>query len=812
MKYTSWICMALLMCFAFQNATAGNTPGGKTSLSGIITDKATGETLPGVNVYLPDLKTGAVSDFSGRYSIDNLPLTKVLVQVNYTGYKMIAVMVDLQHTNTMDFAMEASVNELNEIVVTGLSGSGEKNKTPTPITTIPTTQLLERASTNAIDALTSQPGIAQISTGVGISKPVIRGLGYNRVVTVVDGIRQEGQQWGDEHGIEVDEFGINKIEILKGPGSLLYGSDAMAGVINFLPAPPLPDGQIKGTLLGNYQSNNGLYRYGINLAGNQNGLVWDARYSATAAHAYQNQYDGYVFNSGFREHALGGIVGLNKSWGYSHLHFSWYHLVPGIIEGDRDSATGQFIKPVALNDSIETSEIATAEDFKSYTPLIPYQDVSHMKFVLNNSFILGDGTLKAVLGWQQNQRQEFADVLEPDQYGLYFLLHTLNYDFRYLRTLPGDIDLSFGIGGMGQTSQNKGIEFLVPAYNLFDIGGYVVASKSWDKVDLSGGLRYDTRDQQGESLYLNADGEPTDPSDPGATEQFAAFHSRFSGVSGSIGATYQWSDTWFSKFNISRGYRAPNIAELASNGVHEGTLRYEIGDPNLKPETSLQFDLAIGHNSDHVTAELDLFHNDISNYIFSRKLEAGGGGDSLIDGYSVFKFVSGDAKLTGGEFSIDVHPHPLDWLHMVGSFAYVQAIQQNQPDSSKYLPLIPGPKLGIELKADAQHIGKVFSNAFAKIELENYFEQNKFYAAYGTETYTPAYTLLHFGMGSEVHVKGIPDFSLYFNVNNIFDSAYQSHLSRLKYGAVNNVTGRNGVYNMGRNFSVKLLIPLSFKG
>ncbi len=810
MKSIYSISIFLLMCLPIQHVSAGDGPGGKTFLTGIVTDKATGETLPGVDVFLPDLKTGAVTDLSGHYRIDNLPLTKVLVQVRYTGYKMIAVVINLQTTTTMDFAMEESVNELNEIVVTGLSGSAEKNKTPTPITTIPVTQLLERASTNAIDALTSQPGISQISTGVGISKPVIRGLGYNRVVTVVDGIRQEGQQWGDEHGIEVDEFGINKIEILKGPASLLYGSDAMAGVINFLPAPPLPEGQIHGNVLANYQSNNGLYRFGVNLSGNQKGLIWDARYSSTAAHAYQNKYDGYVFNSGFRENALGGIVGLNKSWGYSHLHFSWYHMVPGIVEGERDSATGQFVKPFALNDSIATTILATDEDYKSYRPQTPYQDVNHIKLALNNSFILGQGTLKATLGWQQNQRQEYADILNVGQYGLYFLLNTFNYDLRYIRQLQGDLELSIGINGMEQSSDNRGSEFLVPAYTLFDIGGYIVASKSLGKLDLSGGVRYDTRDQQGQSLYLDANGQPVDPSDPGAIEQFSTFHSTFSGVSGSVGATYQWSDTWFSKFNISRGYRAPNIAELASNGVHEGTLRYEIGDPDLNPETSLQFDLGIGHNADHVTAELDLFHNQINDYIFSRKIEAGGGGDSIIDGYSVFKFVSGDARLAGGEISFDVHPHPFDWMHLVGSFAYVQAIQNDQPDSSKYLPLIPGPKMGLELKANAKSIGKLFSNAFAKLELEQYFEQNKFYAAYGTETATPAYTLLHFGLGTEVHVEGLPGFSVYFNVNNLMDIAYQSHLSRLKYGETNLVTGRTGVYNMGRNFSIKILVPLQF--
>ncbi len=803
--------LIILMICLFNLASAGTSPDAdKATLSGKVTDKSTGASLPGVNIYIPDLKTGAVTDLDGQYVIGNLPLAKVLVQVSYTGYNLVAVTIDLEATQTYDFALEASVNELHEIVVTGSTNAGEKNRVPTPISTIPRTELLQNASTNIIDAIARQPGIAQVTTGAGISKPVIRGLGYNRVVTVMDGIRQEGQQWGDEHGIEVDEFAVNKIEILKGPASLMYGSDAMAGVINLLSAPTLPEGQITGNLLANYQTNNGLIGYSANAAGNKNGLIWDLRYSNKRAHAYNNAYDGDVLNSGFKENTIGGIVGLNKSWGYSHLHVSAYHMTPGIVEGDRDSATGQFVKPVALNDTTEISAIATEDDFQSYTPLTPYQQIHHYKAVLNNSFIVGDGSLKATIGWQRNQRQEYGDILDEGQYGLYFLLNTINYDLRYLLSTKHDLSFSFGANGMQQVSENKGTEFLIPDYHLFDIGVFVTAQQNLGKLDISGGLRYDSRNENGEDLYLNPDGEIVDGNDPEAYHQFTAFQSTFTGISGSIGATYQLSDELFTKLNISRGYRAPNIAELASNGVHEGTFNFIVGDPYLSPETSLQLDYAVGISDDHITAEASVFASTIDNYIYQRKLESAFGGDSLSEGYSTFKFVQGTAHLAGGELTIDIHPHPLDWLHFENSISYVSATQKDQPDSSRYLPLIPPAKWRSELRATARKLGKNIANAYMMIELENYWKQDRYYAAYATETATPGYALLNMGIGADFVSRGTTIFSLYINANNLTDTAYQSHLSRLKYADVNNVTGRTGVYNMGRNISIKLLVPLVF--
>lgn len=801
----------LLYLFASIFLIAPSIASGSVTLQGKVTDKATGEGLPGVEIYFPDLKKGTTTDIDGIYTIENLPVTKALIQVSFIGYKLIAETIDLATTTTKDFMLEEAVMELNEVVVTGLSKSAEKRRTPTPITTISTAELRALNASNIIDAIASRPGIDQVTTGPGISKPVIRGLGFNRVVVVNDGIRQEGQQWGDEHGIEIDEYGVNRVEILKGPASLAFGSDAMAGVINFLPAPTLPKGKISGSVLANYQTNAGLIGGSADLAGNINDYIWDVRYSGKESHAYQNAYDGYVFNSGFKENNLSGILGVIKSWGYSNIHFSVYDMTPGIVEGERDSASGKFIKPFAIGGE-EGEAIATEDDFRSYTPQVPFQKIHHYKAVSNSSFVLGNGSLKTILGWQQNRRQEYGEILTPDEYGLYFFLNTVNYDIRYNLPELNKWNISVGANGMYQKSQNKGTEFLIPDYHLFDFGIFALARKSFEKLDVSGGLRFDTRQEKADALYLDAFGERTDHPDGDSFLQFSDIDAQFQGFSGSIGATYQFSEQVFAKLNLSKGFRTPNIAEISANGVHEGTVNYIIGVPTLKAESSWQWDFALGVNSHYITAELDLFSNKINNYIYLEKLSRSMGGDSLTDGYATYKYTSGDAHLYGGELSIDVHPAPIDWLHFENGFSWVRAVQADQPDSTRNLPFTPSPKLTSELKANVKKIGKNLVNGFFMIGVDNYFRQDHFYSAYGTETATPGYTLLNVGLGADFVSNNRTLFSLFINANNLTDVAYQNHLSRLKYEAVNNVTGRMGVYNMGRNVSVKLVVPIQVKG
>ena len=671
--------------------------------------------------------------------------------------------------------------KLSEVVVTGLTGSQKLKQSPSPVSVISPRQLEAQPSTNIIDAIARQPGVSQVTTGSGISKPVIRGLGYNRVVVVNDGIRQEGQQWGDEHGIEMDSYSVHSVEILKGPASLMYGSDAMAGVIIFHSSPTLPMGDMKANVSTGYQTNNGLFDYSLNFAGNKGGFVWNSRYSGKMAHAYNNKYDGYVFGSSFREQAFSQLLGYNYRLGHTHLTLDYYHLVHGIVEGERDEKTGELLVPDGYN-------------LKGYGKPMPYQQIHHYKAVLDNSWFLGDGNLKLLLGYQQNRRQEFEEEEHPDECGLDFLLHTVNYDLHYFSPEMNGWKLSAGVNGMWQQSVNKGTEYLVPAYRLFDYGVFATMSKVMGRLNLSGGLRFDRRLLHSDDL--EEDGE----------QRFQAFKRNFNALTGSIGLTYELSCNLNLKFNVSRGFRAPNISELGSNGEHEGTMRYEMGNKDLKPEHSWQVDLGLDYSSPIVSAQLALFANRIDNYIFIRKLADEKGNDIIIDDTPAYRFAASDARLIGGEARLDVHPLPR--LHVGNSFSYVNAVQLHQPSESKFLPFIPAPRWGSDVKYEFVCGGRTLDNFFLKFAVDCNLRQNHFYAAHGTETATPSYTLLNLYAGVDVKSHGKRLLSLYLSGENLTNCAYQSHLSRLKYLDKNEATGRTGVYNIGRNFSVRAVVPI----
>ena len=653
--------------------------------------------------------------------------------------------------------------KLNELVVTGVTGDTKLKNSTAPISIISNKDLRQTTSTNIIDAIAHQPGMAQITTGGGISKPIIRGLGYNRIIVMNEGVRQEGQQWGDEHGIEVDPQIVNSVEILKGPASLMYGSDAMAGVVILHSAPTLPEGKMRANVSTEYQTNNGLFDYSLNFAGNQKGFVWDARFSDKMAHAYKNKVDGYVPGSQFKERAGRLMLGLNKRWGHTHLTWTAFHQTPSIVEGERDETTGELV--------------CNSDNVKTYSKALPFQEIKHYKAVLDNSFNLPKGWLKAIIGYQQNRRQEFEE--SEDEYELFFKLHTVTYDVRYLSQEFSGWKVAGGVNGMWQQSQNLGEESLIPEYKLFDIGGYATLSKSLGKWTLNGGLRFDNR-------HLN-------------------FHSRdFSGLSGSIGAVCNISEHFNLRLNMARGFRAPNMSELGSDGVHEGTLRYELGNPDLKPEYSWQADLGLDFTSQYISAQVALFANRIENYIFAKRIDL-----VMEEGLRTYEYTQGDARLLGFEAGIDFHP--IHCIHFENTFSFVDAQQLHQPEETKYLPMTPAPRWTSELKYElTHHCHFALNNAYAAIGLECNLAQNHYYKADDTETRTPSYTLLSLSIGSDlnIHKRKVAEISV--TAENLLNRAYQNHLSRLKYTDVNNVTGQQGVFNMGRNIVFKLLIPISF--
>ena len=307
------------------------------TLSGKVTEKGSGEPLIGATVYIPDLKTGSSSDKDGNFRIRNLPATTLLVQVSYIGYQAVTVKVDLGKTTVQNFELSESAIESQEVVITGNALSSENSRSSVSITPINKLQLFTTPSTNIINAIATVPGVSEITTGGEISKPVIRGLSSNHVVTLNEGVRQEGSQWGDEHGIEIDQFSVDRIEVLKGPASLFYGSDAMGGVINILEPIPAEPGKIKGEFASQVSTGNRLYSNTLMLEGNQGGFLWRFRGTYKDAAAYKTPPE-YVYNSGFKENNYNLLLGLVRKWGFTHLHVSAFNTKIGMTDGTRDSA------------------------------------------------------------------------------------------------------------------------------------------------------------------------------------------------------------------------------------------------------------------------------------------------------------------------------------------------------------------------------------------------------------------------------------------------------------------------------------------
>ncbi len=796
------ILLTVLSCIIVQSCMASDEPANSV-ISGKITEAKNGKPLAGAVIYLHEAKTGTVTDANGFYKTPVVPAGKYLVEISFQGYASILETMDVTNNPVKNFVLKETFVENEAVTVTGVASASKVKQSVQPISIVKRADLLHTSSMNVIDALSKLvPGVSSLSTGPAISKPVIRGLGYNRVVTVHDGVRQEGQQWGDEHGIEIDEYSIQKIEVLKGPASLFYGSDAMAGVVHLITNVPVEEGTVKANLLGTFVDNNGLFGGSGNIAGHlKNGFNWNIYGTSKSAADYSNKYDGKVFNSRFFEKNVGGYIGINKTWGYTHLLISSFNQKLGVVEGARDSLTGKFLVYSGTPDE----HVAAAHELNARTLFNPYQHITHFKIASDNNFSLGKDRLAVNIGYQRNQRRELGDHDQPYTPELHFDLQTINYNIQYNLAEKAGWKTSLGATGMYQQNRNLADKVLIPEYNQFDAGIFLYSKKTFhNNLTVSGGLRADRRQVTGKQ-YMQ-----------GGMVKFSAFDKSFGNISGSAGVSYDASEVITFKFNLARGFRAPSVSELSSNGAHEGTNRYEYGDNNLKTETSFQADAGMEVNTQHVSLILNAFYNNIQNYIFYSKLEAIRGGDSLVNvggtNITAFKFRQSSATLVGFEVKLDLHPHPLDWLHFENSFSYVAGHFNENFEGSNKLPFIPAPKLESELRADFKKAGRDLRNLYFKIEADMVGTQNRVFTAYNTETATDGYTLFNIGTGTDVmDRKGKTFFGINLSLNNITDVSYQSNLSRLKYTDINYVTGRMGVFNMGRNLSLKVNVPLEFR-
>jgi iron complex outermembrane receptor protein len=738
------------------------------AFTGKVTDAKTNEPIIGATVTLPQLKISTSTDANGHFNFASLPLRgRYVVEVKYLGYNTVVKTVDLASPSALDFALIPSIIETREVVVTGtlVTATSKYNSTSAALVH---KEDLQGTYTNLIDALAKQvPGVSQITTGPGISKPVIRGLGYNRVVTLSDGVKQQGQQWGDEHGIEIDQYQADRVEVLRGAASLQYGSDAIGGVINLVEPLAPASGMIKGEVLSNYSTNNGLSGTSLMLTGNENGFVWRGRGSYQNAYAYKTA-DGYFPNSGYNNTNASAMVGLNKSWGYSHLNFSYYKNNVG------------FYDPESV-DELYTTEHSRTLDF-------PRQDIRHYKIALNNNFVIGEGSLKVDLGYQKNQRRELEESSDP---ALYFDLNTYSLDAKYSLPAKNGWEPVIGLSGSIGHSLNKAEEKLIPEYNAYAAGAFGFIKKTYGTNTVSAGLRYDYIKNNGKQLF--EEGE----------EKFSGFKNDFSSISGALGFTHVFNDNLNFKANAGSAFRAPNPAELGSNGVHEGTFRYEVGNANLSPERSYQADATLEFGSGIVTGSLGVYENYVHNFIYASNT-----GDETIEvpeeelvNYPVYRYGQVNANLYGAEASLTLYP--VSYIHFENTFGYTHA-QNTTLD--RPLAFIPAGTLHNTLRFEPKIKGL---NAFyAYVGIDNYFKQNRVDATF--ETPTASYTLLNAGIGTTVKLGSQP-LKIYVSGYNLTNKRYYDALSRLKPGRLDQTNTALGVYNPGRNITFGFFLPFSIK-
>ncbi|SDE13820.1 iron complex outermembrane recepter protein [Mucilaginibacter pineti] len=795
------------------------------SLTGTVTDKADGKPIIGATISIPDLHTGAITNADGKYVFNHVPKGVYLIQISYIGYSTFNQKVDLSKTSVFDVVLKASALEAGEVIVTGVSKATEIKRSPVPMVAVGKAYLDQRAASgNIIDQIASLPGVSAVTTGPNVSKPFIHGLGYNRVITLQDGIRQEGQQWGDEHGIEVDQNSIDRIEVIKGPASLTYGSDAIGGVVNLISPAPVPDGKILGSVQGIYGTNQGLLNGSFRLQGNNNGFVWGTVVSAKEAKDYQNQVDGRVFATSYKEKDARLMVGLNKSWGYSYLHASVFDDEQSIPDGSRDSISRKFTRQITEDGA---TTIVPESELNSYKIPVLHQHVQLYRIYNNSNFILGSGNLIVNLGYQFSHRREYTHPEAGDIAGLNLHLTTYTYDVKYNFNLGNDYETTFGVNGQYQNNTiGDATDFPIPAYHQFDIGPFFVVKKSYGKLDLSAGGRFDIRSFKNSAAYvdtLGANGFPqlytgSNPTGtPNVISQFDAFSKTFSGFSGSFGATYNVSDAFLFKGNIARGFRAPSIAEISANGPDPGSQIYHIGDRSFKPEFSLQEDLGAFLTLPNISASVEIFNNDISNYIYQQQVLDASGNPVITQGYTTFTYVQSKARIYGGELNVDLHP--VSWLHFENamSLTYGENKGNGGPvaDSLKYLPFIPPLHTHSELRGTFNGGFGNVKNLYAFVGFDHYSAQNRFFAAYGTETATPGYNLLSAGFGGNIVNKaGQPVLKLFIEGTNLANVNYQSNMSRLKYfDNPETAPGvQRGIFNMGRNISFKVVVPFGFNG
>ena len=740
------IVLIFFVLFLFIKVNAQN------QIKGKVTD-VNNEPLIGASVFLPELNKGTITNQAGEYLISNIPNGKIKIQFSFVGYNTEMKTIDItQPENKVNTILTIAIIQSQEVVITGGYVSSQ-HENAVKIDVLKNKDIALSGTPNFMESLTKVPGVDMITKGQGVSKPVIRGLSMNDVLVMNNGVRIENYQFSENHPLGIDDNDVERVEIIKGPASLLYGSDAIGGVINFIKEKPAPVGKILGDYRMQLHSNTLGMNNSIGLKGTSKNLFAGFRFG-NKTHADYIQGDGdYVPNSRFNEMTFNANTGYTGKIGTFKLFYDYFKQDLGM--------TVPAVNPLITEQGRKNK--------------IWFQDLEHQLLSSQNSLYLGKFKWNINVAYQNALRKLQTTLDVPF---VEMNLNTITYETKLY--LPSDDKSEYIIGLQGMLQNNRNLndrasQFL-PDANINNIGLLgLVQYTFFEKLKLQGGLRFDMYKTETFALGIE-----------GTSNYHAPVNKEFSSLNGSIGATYSVNKKTMLRANFAKGYRVPNLSELTSNGIHGN--RYEIGNENLSPENSYETDLSMHYHGEFLSFDLAGFYNHINDYIFISPTT-----ETTLGGVAIYRFSQTNATLYGGEAGIHFHPKSLPWLHIEGTYSLVIGKQKN----GNYLPFIPAQKFRYEIRAERETIGFLKKPSIKLSALTALKQSNP--SPYETET--NGYTLVNFSINTDIHVLSqILNFGI--SVNNIFDTQYFDHLSTLQ---------PLNYYNQGRNISVSLKVPFGIK-
>ncbi|MCC5918983.1 MAG: TonB-dependent receptor [Cryomorphaceae bacterium] len=599
------------------------------------------------------------------------------------------------------------------------------------------------------------PGVNGAEMGHGIVKPFIRGLGFSRVVTIYQGNKLENHQWGADHGLGISDLGVNNVQIIKGPASILYGSGAVGGVL------VLEDDErifSKNYFSGNagmsYNSVSGGYRPYFNLGRKwENGFFLGAD-AAIERHAdYLDGSGRIIGNSRFSTDQFRVHTGFTKNNFRGKLSYTYLRQQLGIIEDDE------------MDESLATERY-------DYQMQLPFQDVTDHLISYNQVAKLGDWNTTFHLSHHINDRNEIEDDFDEIDLGL-VQSHTF-WNFRMRKAAGKNFFHTVGLQGTYLHNRNKrnAEEILIPDARLFENAIFYLGTWERKKWTFEFGARYDYRNVVADASQPHLiDYGFTLAGNPDDRKLNRDFH----GPTGSLGLSRRIGSNQQVKANVSSGFRAPDLSELFSNGPHPGTNRFEVGNASFDREQSLQFDLAYQYQKDPLTFTASPFVNMVQNYIYFAA-----SGNTTPDGLNIWNFLQEDAYLFGGE--LQVKYEPIEGLCIGAQSSWVRGRFRDAN-----LTFIPADNYQLDLRYSPWKKRK--SSVFASVRYID--DQNR--PGLGEEV-TPSYTLVNFGLSHTVSLKKS---ELHFGLTlyNAFNQLYIDHMSILRAFNVPSV-GRNLMINV----------------